>query len=386
MASTDNQRQWLPYYGSKDCSQGFCTLYCPQWCYVIFPPPPPSGFPIQASSLKFSPLVIAIIGILACAFLLICYYIIVSKYCRNLESLRGRFQQGPNEEFEDGRHPLYHEPWQIATTGLDETVIKSIAVCKYKKEDGFVEGTDCAVCLSEFREDESLRLLPKCSHAFHLHCIDTWLRSHSNCPLCRATISSATSPLPLQLPPLLPESLPNDGSSMEIQDDNEEVAATNDLERGATEESRVSNAVVSKYLPRALSDLGGTASRDIILEIEDEEIQPIRRVASTPSFHSRVSIADLMHISMEGDFRGRDCLFSAGFGSMIKRCRGYYSKGYKRSGILHSVMSPIAMKRSSSSRRHLSPRHGRRYFVKDHLKDGNGLALGSVGLVYGGPL
>ncbi|KAL0459414.1 UNVERIFIED_CONTAM: RING-H2 finger protein ATL1 [Sesamum latifolium] len=34
-----------------------------------------------------------------------------------------------------------------------------------------------------------LRVLPKCSHAFHLDCIDVWLLSNSNCPLCRSTIS-----------------------------------------------------------------------------------------------------------------------------------------------------------------------------------------------------
>ncbi|GFQ06016.1 RING-H2 finger protein atl52, partial [Phtheirospermum japonicum] len=54
--------------------------------------------------------------------------------------------------------------------------------------DGLIEGTECAVCLSEFRENESLRLLPKCRHAFHLPCIDTWLRSQSSCPLCRAGV------------------------------------------------------------------------------------------------------------------------------------------------------------------------------------------------------
>lgn len=52
-----------------------------------------------------------------------------------------------------------------------------------------MESSDCAVCLSEFEEEERLRLLPKCSHAFHVPCIDTWLKSHSNCPLCRAGIS-----------------------------------------------------------------------------------------------------------------------------------------------------------------------------------------------------
>lgn len=45
------------------------------------------------------------------------------------------------------------------------------------------------MCLSEFQEEERLRMLPKCSHAFHVACIDTWLKSHSNCPLCRAEIS-----------------------------------------------------------------------------------------------------------------------------------------------------------------------------------------------------
>ncbi|MBA0562076.1 hypothetical protein Golob_007154, partial [Gossypium lobatum] len=60
----------------------------------------------------------------------------------------------------------------------------------YKRGEGLVEGTDCAVCLTEFEEDETLRLLPKCNHAFHVPCIDTWLRSHTTCPMCRAPIVS----------------------------------------------------------------------------------------------------------------------------------------------------------------------------------------------------
>lgn len=63
---------------------------------------------------------------------------------------------------------------------------------KYRKNDVLIDGTDCLVCLSEFQENEVLRLLPKCNHAFHIPCIDTWLRSHTNCPLCRAGILSNT--------------------------------------------------------------------------------------------------------------------------------------------------------------------------------------------------
>ncbi|KAK4356287.1 hypothetical protein RND71_025258 [Anisodus tanguticus] len=85
---------------------------------------------------------------------------------------------------------LDHPIWYIRTIGLSQDVIDSISVFKYKKDETLIEGTDCSVCLTEFEEDESLRLLPKCSHAFHIPCIDTWLRSHKNCPLCRAPIVS----------------------------------------------------------------------------------------------------------------------------------------------------------------------------------------------------
>ncbi|XP_076892048.1 RING-H2 finger protein ATL52-like [Bidens hawaiensis] len=58
-----------------------------------------------------------------------------------------------------------------------------LAVHKYTKE--FKEGT-CAVCLGEFEENEDVRIMPECSHVFHVSCIDMWLFSHDNCPLCRA--------------------------------------------------------------------------------------------------------------------------------------------------------------------------------------------------------
>lgn len=85
---------------------------------------------------------------------------------------------------------LDHPIWYIRTIGLQPSVISAITIVRFKTGEGLVEGTDCSICLTEFQEDETLRLLPKCSHAFHIRCIDSWLSSHTNCPLCRAGIVS----------------------------------------------------------------------------------------------------------------------------------------------------------------------------------------------------
>ncbi|KAG1342314.1 RING-H2 finger protein ATL52 [Cocos nucifera] len=87
---------------------------------------------------------------------------------------------------EDGE--WLHPVWYIRTVGLDESTIRSIAVTEYKAGGAILGAADCSVCLGEFQDGELLRLLPKCGHAFHVPCIDTWLRAHVNCPLCRAHI------------------------------------------------------------------------------------------------------------------------------------------------------------------------------------------------------
>ncbi|XP_056845579.1 RING-H2 finger protein ATL2-like [Raphanus sativus] len=70
--------------------------------------------------------------------------------------------------------------------GLDPAVVKSLPVFTFS---GAAEDPiDCAVCLSEFEEGESGRVLPGCEHAFHVECIDMWFHSHSTCPLCRSLV------------------------------------------------------------------------------------------------------------------------------------------------------------------------------------------------------
>ncbi|PPR95584.1 hypothetical protein GOBAR_AA25092 [Gossypium barbadense] len=56
--------------------------------------------------------------------------------------------------------------------------LNRVLVCKFK----------CTVCLSEYRREDVLRILPYCGHSFHVTCIDLWLQQHSTCPVCRISL------------------------------------------------------------------------------------------------------------------------------------------------------------------------------------------------------
>lgn len=173
-----------------------CTSSCWPCSYddCISPPPPPLDADQSHSHGSISPLLLVLFCVLAVAFSIICYLTLSTRhrsFLRNsLRRNRGNTDETHHDEFiDEDRGPEVHHPiWLINYVGLEQSVIDSIDVVKYKKDEGLIEGIDCSVCLTEFEDDESLRLLPKCSHAFHVPCIDTWLRSHKNCPLCRSPI------------------------------------------------------------------------------------------------------------------------------------------------------------------------------------------------------
>lgn len=178
-------------------------------------------------------------------------------------------EQRIRDDFVDeDRGPIIDHPiWYIRTVGLDHAVIDSIAVIRYEKGEGLIEGTDCSVCLSEFEEDETLRLLPKCSHAFHIPCIDTWLRSHTNCPLCRVPIVSNTAVVSLCPEETnVEESIPAGEIRMDVSEESGEA-------KGEGEDP-------SDLRPNSNRDFteGGTSVGDT-----EQGIQPIRRSVSLDS-------------------------------------------------------------------------------------------------------
>ncbi|KAL6634113.1 hypothetical protein ACP70R_026784 [Stipagrostis hirtigluma subsp. patula] len=97
--------------------------------------------------------------------------------------------------------------------GLDAAAIAALPLVFYREvrrhriTDGRGGGggpddaLECSVCLLEFDDDDALRLLPTCPHAFHPECIGLWLERHATCPLCRASLLDAPR-VPPPAPPL----------------------------------------------------------------------------------------------------------------------------------------------------------------------------------------
>lgn len=388
---------------SYNCCPYYCSPCCPGYCFP-FSPPPPFDLVSHDSDPTFSPLVIAIIGILASAFLLVFYYAILAKYCTNWESFRSRMRGGGyNDSYEDEDHILTpsNDSWPLVTIGLEESTIRSIPVYKYKRGDGLVECTDCSVCLSEFRDDDSVRLLPKCNHAFHLPCIDTWLHSHSNCPLCRANIVSPAASLPVEAAITIhdegsdttavsqtptdnheqnsreepmPSSLGNSSSANEI---NPNSFMERKEDTGKTEQETHMIELVMPSDVRALSDLASKHRRDDRMVGFGGDLQPMRRSVSVGS-SSRlcISITDLL--AMQSGFEDEDAnaicpessqrkrlgcelLVLKGFNKHLGQCqlKSKASGDASKSGILHNLKGPMTMKRSFSGGKFFLSRYHR---------------------------
>ncbi|XP_019459886.1 PREDICTED: RING-H2 finger protein ATL54-like [Lupinus angustifolius] len=180
---------------------GVCDPACPYNCDsypgYYFPPPPSPLYIDHSNQVNHVPsYMIILVSLFTVIFAVSAFYVIKLKCYNDLCGRRVNRsippQSNNNEQFVN-ENQVDHPVWFITTVGLQQSIINSIEVFKYKKDEGLIEGTECSVCLNEFREGDTLRLLPKCNHAFHIPCIDTWLRSHTNCPLCRASIVSSNN-------------------------------------------------------------------------------------------------------------------------------------------------------------------------------------------------
>ncbi|KFK31717.1 hypothetical protein AALP_AA6G149800 [Arabis alpina] len=208
---------------------------------LSFPPPPlPPHLLHRATGPNFSIILVAVIGILATGSLLVSYYVFVIKCCLSWHriDILGRFSLSRRRR--NDQDPLMVYSPEFRNRGLDESVIRAIPILKFKKSkrDGGEDQNDgvlgeeeekgsqeCSVCLNEFQEEEKLRIIPNCSHLFHIDCIDIWLQNNANCPLCRTRVSCDTSLPPdrVSAPRSSPENLVSDSDTVQVRGENEFV-------------------------------------------------------------------------------------------------------------------------------------------------------------------
>ncbi|GER35764.1 RING/U-box superfamily protein [Striga asiatica] len=168
--------------------------------FLTYPPPQivpdfqkePTARPPSGS--KISPALLFIIVILAALFFISGILHLLVRFLSkntNSSSLAGRRRPEPSGSGQNTLQRQLQQLFHLHDSGLDQSFIDSLPVFSYKEIVGpTADPFDCAVCLCEFVGTDQLRLLPTCSHAFHVSCIDTWLLSNSTCPLCRGALFS----------------------------------------------------------------------------------------------------------------------------------------------------------------------------------------------------
>ncbi|KAK7284107.1 hypothetical protein RJT34_18846 [Clitoria ternatea] len=226
--------------------------------------PQPSSLPIFA---------IIVPTIFVTAFILFTYLTLVTKCCSNLHQvnplrwisiLRGSGQQ------EDQDHFIALSP-RMWNHGLDESAIREIPTFQFTKEDDDVNVNEmmnhqsmhhgCVVCLTEFQEQDMLKVLPNCSHAFHLDCIDIWLQTNANCPICRSSISGNT-PCPLDHI-IAPSSSPQNSQLLSNMGSDEDFVV---IELGGEREQ----GVATLTFPRMEQERSDSNSRERLRKIEQK--------------------------------------------------------------------------------------------------------------------
>ncbi|KAL6336833.1 hypothetical protein AAG906_036147 [Vitis piasezkii] len=126
------------------------------------PPPPHASI--------FTPLLISMVGILGTSLVIVVYHLVIVKYCL-------RRQADPR--------PLLSAPRSRLSTGVDAKILETIPILSYSKKK--------ACCSMRIKDDDMVRLLPSCHHAFHITCIDEWFVGHTNCPVCRSPVTAVLS-------------------------------------------------------------------------------------------------------------------------------------------------------------------------------------------------
>ncbi|GFZ11005.1 RING/U-box superfamily protein [Actinidia rufa] len=140
---------------------------------LLRPPPPPSHYWLSDSSP-----ILPVVSILAFAGLIVLIYAFFFSI---------KCPPNPFHRRSPAAVPL-DGPGRLAVSSKHVEQMVSSVEYAAQVHGG---GSECPVCLTAFVDGEVIRKVIACGHLFHTTCIEMWLTSHSNCPVCRACIGAA---------------------------------------------------------------------------------------------------------------------------------------------------------------------------------------------------
>lgn len=132
---------------------------------------------------------------------------------RQLDDMESHGQYAPGPGLEQGeinRLPLHTiTEKELLLSAVSPTTNTNTTTSSDTEGDALIPGTDiannnnninnknsnsnvntskcCSVCLAPYEVGDSVRTIT-CLHQFHRECIDTWLRTHSTCPICKFAV------------------------------------------------------------------------------------------------------------------------------------------------------------------------------------------------------
>ncbi|GAB2228936.1 hypothetical protein Droror1_Dr00023070 [Drosera rotundifolia] len=146
--------------------------------------PIPSTGPTDPYNPQFSPSIGIIFIILIIALFFMGFFSIYLRHCTDSNSSFNHMISSTTVAARSRR--------SAQRQGLDPETISGFPTFVYEDVKALKIGKgalECAVCLNEFEDDETLTLIPSCDHVFHPECISAWLDGHVTCPVCRADLS-----------------------------------------------------------------------------------------------------------------------------------------------------------------------------------------------------
>ncbi|XVE73314.1 hypothetical protein DITRI_Ditri11bG0107800 [Diplodiscus trichospermus] len=193
---------------------------------------------------RFDPSSAIVVVVLVCSFFFVGFLSIYTRHCNESNPIANADAVAAASFAETSR-----------LIGLDQALIESfpVFIYSYVKELKMGRGAlECAVCLREFEDDETLRLLPKCSHVFHPVCIEAWLAYHVTCPVCRAKLTPDFDIKPVQSSSNITE-LNSNGNNESSPPTTQRVEERNEFVIQVNEETRPRTGKIIGKFPRSHS-------------------------------------------------------------------------------------------------------------------------------------